>query len=211
MKYEDPEAEKHLSQFSDRKLWRMLLKGCWREFVSRSRQVSPQGNLDGGPRIISVISKGAVPELMWTVENYNVVKFDNAYYALPHGVPIDWESGLVASQPGVLVSRTLKEVMDELDKVLGSKVKGAVYDEAQAARGSGPSDEYSQVPVLLGSLEDYNLVSYEGWIYGIPQSLGAVDLMETDIMEMPGVLRDVSRDAVENEIQDRTRAGQAVA
>ena len=48
--------------------------------------------------------------------------------------------------------------------------------------------------------EGYDVISYEGWIYGMPHALGAIDLTEIDVLEMPGVIRDVSRDAVENEI-----------
>ena len=61
---------------------------------------------------------------------------------------------------------------------------------------------FTKVPVLLSTMEadGYNIFAYEGWIYGMPHVLGPIDLSEVDVMEMPGVIRDVSRDAVENEI-----------
>lgn len=207
-----PETETSLPRVSEIRLWKLLLKGCWHEFVALPLATAfSREQTDGvatGPEILGVISADAIPELLWTVENYNVVKFDNAYYALPHGVPIDWESGTVASVPGVIVRRTLKETMDTLDELLGGRVRNKSADEAQAvvSRGSGPSHEYSKLPELIGTVEDYNIVSYEGWIYGIPQSLGSVDLTEIDIMEMPDVVRDVSKYAVESEILDGKRA-----
>jgi radical SAM superfamily enzyme YgiQ (UPF0313 family) len=160
--------------------------------------------------IVSAVTKNAVPELMWTIENYNVVKFDGMFYGLPHGVPVDWEAGDVASIPGVFTGRTVQEVVS----IIESNFKGKVQDacaRAPAVRAIGPAGEATTVPLLLGSIEGHNIVSYEGWIYGIPQSLGPVDLTEVDVMKMPGVIRDVSRDVVENEILDRVRAIQRAA
>jgi hypothetical protein len=45
-------------------------------------------------------------------------------------------------------------------------------------------------------------VSYEGFVYGMPQSLGDIDLSEVDVIGIEGVIRDVSRQVVENEIND---------
>jgi hypothetical protein len=42
----------------------------------------------------------------------------------------------------------------------------------------------------------------EGFICGLPQALGAIDLTETDAIEMEGVIRDVSRLMVDNEIRN---------
>ena len=40
-------------------------------------------------------------------------------------------------------------------------------------------------------------------MYGIPQSLGPIDLLNVDVMEWPEVIRDVSEDVVESEILAR--------
>jgi hypothetical protein len=65
----------------------------------------------------------------------------------------------------------------------------------------------SKDPILLGTMEAerYNLVAYEGWVYGLPQGLGDIDLAKVDVMEMQGVIRDVSRDAVESEVVSRSK------
>jgi hypothetical protein len=73
---------------------------------------------------------------------------------------------------------------------------------ATLEKGSGPAGEVMSVPQLVGTIEDYNIVSYEGVFYGLPQALGSIDLTQTDVIEMEGVIRDVSRQVVENEIQD---------
>lgn len=59
-------------------------------------------------------------------------------------------------------------------------------------------------PTLVGALNGYNIVSYEGWFYD-QQALGPLDLTEVDIISYPGIVRDVSRDVVEGEIADRVR------
>ena len=161
--------------------------------------------------ISSVITKNALPELLWAIENYNLVKFDGLFYGLPHGVPVDWDTGEVASIPGVFVGRTIKEVVSMIQGT-ASLDKAQVLDgERPESRAMGPAAEASRVPLLLGEVDSHNIVSYEGWIYGIPQELGPIDLTEVDPMELPGVIRDVSRDVVENEILERVASNQQVA
>ena len=60
-------------------------------------------------------------------------------------------------------------------------------------------------PQLVSSLEGYNVIEYEGWFYGLPQALGEIDLSKTDVIEMSGVFRDVTRIVVENEIRELVR------
>jgi hypothetical protein len=59
----------------------------------------------------------------------------------------------------------------------------------------------SKVPQLLDSIEDYNIVDYNGFIFGLPQALGSVDLAQTDVVALKGVIRDVSRQVVERKIR----------
>jgi hypothetical protein len=67
------------------------------------------------------------------------------------------------------------------------------------------------VPLLVGAVDGYNVLEYEGWFYGLPQALGPLDLGQTDVIEMPGVIRDLSRDVVENEIRELTRTLRSAA
>lgn len=62
-------------------------------------------------------------------------------------------------------------------------------------------------PILLGTIEseNYNLVAYDGWVYGLPRELGPIDLPQTDVIAMAGVIRDVSRDVVESEVISRSK------
>lgn len=148
--------------------------------------------------ILSVVTKNAQPELLWTIGNYNLVKFDGMFYGVPHGAYVEWDSGLLASIPGMLVGDTIAEVEGLIRKLKGDVGEGTVA----ATNGRSYASESTKSPVLLRTMpeEGYDVISYEGWIYGIPHTLGSIDLTEIDVLEMPGVIRDVSRDAVENEI-----------
>ena len=75
----------------------------------------------------------------------------------------------------------------------------------------GPAGEFFPEPRLLESIGDYNIVGYEGWIYGIPIALGSLDLTETDVTEMPEVIKDVARDVVVNEINSLIEQRSAMA
>lgn len=197
-------------------LWRGFLDTYVREPIGRILRGKQRasGHDQEGVRvsgedftIVSILTKNALPELMWTIGRYNLVKFDGTFYGLPHGLPIDWEADNIASLPGVFVGKTIKEVVAMIEGAQQTETVAATA-QSQASKATGPAGVASRTPVLLGALEGYNIVSYEGWIYGIPQDVGQVDLTEVDAMDMPGVIRDVSRDVVENEILDRTHVKQ---
>jgi hypothetical protein len=166
----------------------------------------PDGTLaDGdGFTIISMVTKGAKPELISTIDTFNLVKYDGMFYGVPHGASVDWDSGVCATVPGMLVGETMRDVVAMIES--GTKISRRDGIECEPL-GQVRPEQFSKVPILLETMtkEGYNIVSYEGWIYGMPHELGAIDLAEVDVMEMPGVIRDVSRDAVETEILVRGR------
>lgn len=204
---------------SDGQLARMLFHAVVDAYVRRPlarifnkgvgndpRLVTPAGLMVKGEEfsIVSVVTKNAQPELMWAIDNFNLVKFDGMFYGVPQGVYVDWDSGMVASIPGMLLSKTIRDVVS----MIRSGTQGKSWEEAISGPvGRVPAAGFAKLPVLLRTMpmEGYNMISYEGWIYGMPHALGSIDLSEVDVMEMPGVIRDVSRDAVEDEILARSR------
>ncbi|NJN70187.1 MAG: hypothetical protein HC801_07860, partial [Nitrospira sp.] len=162
--------------------------------------------------ILSVVTQNAQPELLWTIGNYNLVKFDGKFYGIPHGAYVEWDSGLVASIPDMLLGDTIAEVDGMIRKLRGEAGEISIAATSGQSHASG----FAKSPVLLRTMheEGYDVISYEGWIYGMPHALGSIDLAEIDVIEMPGVIRDVSRDAVENEIlalgQSHDRSGSTV-
>ncbi len=162
---------------------------------------------DARVRVTHEVSKNAAAELLWsTVANgvtYNIVSFDAHYYAVPQGIPVHWENGDVADQPGVQVAERLNAVLAKI---------GYVRQAApRAAAAPVPAARSSSSPRLIGEQQGYNIVEYEGWIYGLPQSLGPIDLADTDVIGTQGVLRDVSRSVIEEEIAEIVGLQQAAS
>jgi len=149
--------------------------------------------------VVRATSKGAQPTLLTSLACYNVVEFDGMFFGIPHGLPFDWDNPNSISQPGVIQAENLQDVLRSIPDRARAPDGAPPGDVAQ--RGE-PASNALHIPLLLGAVEDYNLVSYEGFVYGVPQSLGDVDLAEVDANALDGVIRDISRQAVENEIND---------
>jgi radical SAM superfamily enzyme YgiQ (UPF0313 family) len=168
--------------------------------------VTPEGvRVEGEDfSILSVVTKNAQPELMWTIAAFNLVKFDGVYYGVPHGASVDWESGALAAVPGMLVGANVADVVAMIDSCSNAPVPEMTIADPS---GPGATEPLSKEPVMLGTMESegYNIVAYEGWVYGMPHALGPIDLTQVDVIEMPGVIRDVSRDAVESEVITRRK------
>lgn len=177
-----------------------LMAGRDTRAVGQSEVVSVNGE---ALTIVSVVSKDAQPELMWTIGNYNLVKFDGTFYGVPHGTSVDWEEGDLLALPGMISGADFGTVVSAIDARMPKKAS----DRAEATAVAAREQVSLNVPTLLRTMaeEGYNVVAYEGWVYGIPHALGQLDLTETDVMEMAGVVRDVSQDVVENEILLRAR------
>jgi radical SAM superfamily enzyme YgiQ (UPF0313 family) len=164
--------------------------------------------------VLGAISKDATPELLRTIGYYNLVQFDGEFYGAPQGYAIDWHNLSLDDVPGMIVARTAKEATSRIEAALGRSFSATASDQDVANRVTGPASQVFRQPILLETIGEHNIVGYEGWIYGIPRSLGAIDLMEADVTEMPGIIKDVSRDVVVDEINDlmeRARAGREAA
>lgn len=204
---------------SDTQLARMFFRAAIGEYVARPlARILGRGTggdlgaaiADGQPvkgedfSILSVTTKNAQPELMWTIGNFNLVKFDGTFYGVPHGASVDWDSGMIATIPGMLVGESVSDVVSMIESRTQVREREQAVSEPA---GQASAAEFAKVPRLLGTMptEGYNIISYEGWIYGMPHALGPIDLSEVDVMEMAGVIRDVSREAVEDEILARNK------
>ena len=151
---------------------------------------------------VRAITKGTQPSMLTTFNDYkyNLVEYDGLFYGIPYGLAFDWDDPNAASLPGVIVAESAQKVM----RVIRERTQTGARKKRVSVvkKGSGPVAEISKVPQLLGVIDDYNIMSYEGLIYGLPQALGPIDLTETDAIEIEGVIRDVSQQVVENEIRD---------
>jgi hypothetical protein len=174
--------------------------------LSRLREAFSQGRR--GPRgdayptpvspVQAVVSEGATPELIRVIGTYNIVGFDGAFYGVPHGLPIEWSIGDACVLPEVFRAPSLVEIVRLIQGVSGAPepVGDRVSDDATRSRETHDPGE----PTRVGTLDDYAIISYEGWFYGVPNQGRDMDLRLVDALDVPGVIRDVSRDVVEGEI-----------
>ncbi len=139
----------------------------------------------------SVRSHGSSPLLLMSSIRHNLIQFDGGFFAVPHSQPVDWEMNIVEELPGVFTAEdfpSLRALVQQL--------------EAKTA----PPPVVSKVPRLLDTIGDYNVVSYDGWVYGIPQKLGSLDLTRQDPSELPGVIRDRSPTKVTADVRSVTES-----
>lgn len=182
-------------------------------------------------RVRFVKTKAAVPELVRSIGNYNVVLYDALYYGVPQALgSVRWGEEDVASLAGVVTSKTLGSVSGLVERRLGIDTKRRAARSEPARPSAAPSgtgtrtsktiplvppavqaERQRSAPHLVGSVDGYNIVEYEGWFYGMPQALGDLHLDEVDVIEMPGVIRDLSREVVEGEIREAVRLPQVAS
>lgn len=156
----------------------------------------------------NVVSKDATPDLLRTIDNYNLVQFDGRFYGILQGTYVDWETFDPTTISGMLVASTAKDATRLIEAEIGNS---RIATTSAPSRGTGPASEFFREPRLLDTIGEYKIVGYEGWVYGIPHDLGTIDMTEVDVTELPGVIKDVARDVVVNEINYLNGARSAVA
>ncbi len=118
---------------------------------------------------------------------------------------IPWGNVDLDGMPGILCGANRDEICARAARLQGIvKAQPAPLDLAarMSANVKVRDDATKRKPQVVGSLEGYRIVEYEGWFYGIPATLGDVRLEDVDVIEMPGVIRDVAREVVEGEIRE---------
>ncbi len=73
---------------------------------------------------------------------------------------------------------------------------------APAASTAAPAASATEVPRLVESLNGYNIVFYRGVYYGLPQSLGAVQLETYDARRLPGAIDGTTLESVRDAIAE---------
>ena len=56
----------------------------------------------------------AEPVLLKVVDHYNIVQFGDKFYAVPHGVPVDWHKDDLTAIPGIGVASNPKAVENSI-------------------------------------------------------------------------------------------------
>jgi hypothetical protein len=170
-----------------------------------------------GVTVSSAISEGALTQALGIVNDYMILFLDHMFYAIPRlimqaaardkrlaGLPLH-------QQPGVIAGPSYPDVLNRIgwrrERRLRSGATAPGKSPATAGLGDGRDQPAGGVPRIVRSLQGYDIIAYEGWFYGVPQSLGPVDLTQTDALSLPGIIADVAQTSVETEIADRASAG----
>lgn len=120
---------------------------------------------------------------------------------------IPWGDVDLDGLPGVVVGTRLAQVIEAVEKILGlAATQTASADGSQVRLPTMPLPRSATRPKRVGTVLDHDIVEYEGWFYGMPHALGAIDLAQVDVIEMPGVIRDLSREVVEGEIRELAKS-----
>ena len=90
-----------------------------------------------------------------------------------------------------------------LEPYLAANTEGNADLWANVEPQLSPVRVRNPVPKLLGSIDSYNIVDYDGFIYGLPQALGPIDLAQVDAEHLKAMIRADSREKVEAEIRGK--------
>ncbi|WP_420547904.1 B12-binding domain-containing radical SAM protein [Curvivirga sp.] len=143
---------------------------------------------------------------------YKIIGCADQYYTVPLDVPrMTAEMLPEMSNYGISAFVTFNDAVDHAWSHSSSKIASALVretsensEEQNVGENLGPASEaFTSKPILLEEKGDYHIIGYEGVIYGVPSQYSDVDLTEVDIISWPGVIRDVSRDAVLDQVEEK--------
>lgn len=155
-------------------------------------QLKVEGSVSSGD------SLSAAPILLETDLDraINYVFYSGLYYAIPHSLGEINLQELISELPqGVIFSDSL----DSLKSFSGQQAIASPNPSQMIASGS------SDIPQFLRAEGEYNIIFFGGYYFAIPQSLGNIDLLETDFMNVPEIVRDVSLYVIEDYIAEKMR------
>src|ERR1044071_4729002 len=138
-----------------------IAAGCFRLGWGRAPTATPPSRASSATPPASPSS----PELLESVQKFNIVRFKGRFYCVPQGLAVDWNKDDVEKLPGVAVRATRDEAITFV-------------------KASPPV--FSATPVLQQSVKAYNIVLFKGRYYCVPHGL-AVDWSKDDVEKLPGV------------------------
>lgn len=154
-------------------------------------------------KIFRVVSNVAKPEFLFSIKNYNLVEFDDQFFACKQGRSIDfWD--IKVDNENILADENIANLINRVEKLQEKDNVKKMSDSLSIAAQN--VNKNTSAPKLIKSIMSYNIVVYEGWVYGIPQNLGPIDLQEVDVFDFPDIIRDLSPTVVEDEITQKCAA-----
>jgi len=132
-----------------------------------------------------------IPKFLETVDDINIVLYNNIYYGLPKGLgAIDLVKEEERSHPDILSANSSKK----LKKLIAQTKK---EPEQQPLNFDNPT--------LMEAYKQYNLVGFKSDFYACPQSLGAIDLAEESQRNDPEILKADNLNKLKNQVRKKSQ------
>ncbi len=151
--------------------------------------------------------------LITRTDNHKIIGSENAFYAVPlslHRMEAHMVNDL--EKYGIRAFTHLDDAV-RFAKDMAKQSSGSAPTTGGAQAEDNPANvqeafgpafgNFFEHPKLLDEIDSYLVIGYEGFVYGLPKQYGDVDLTQVDVMTWPGVLRDVSNDAVIEQILEK--------
>jgi len=121
----------------------------------------------------------AAPQLVEVWANHNIIKFQNKFWGIPQSLgELDLTNLGNFQHPSVLSAASLEGVKKQIDAVVG------IHTE----------------PKLFEEWNDHNIIKFQNKFWGIPQSLGELDLTDLENLQHPSILSVASLEDVKHKI-----------
>ncbi len=118
------------------------------------------------------------PELVGSYKGYSIVDYHGLFYGVPQSLgPVDLTEKKNRSRQEFLAEEDRTELEKRIRKTISSP------------------------PELVGTYKGYGIVDYNGLFYGVPQSLGPVDLTKEKNRNHKEVLAEEDRTELEKRIR----------
>lgn len=132
-------------------------------------------------QIDELVGLKAAPELMEVWNNFNIIKYKNQFWCVPHTLgKVDITKQNTLENPSILSTDSFDEAKNLIDEHIG----------------------LTAAPELIETWDNFNIMKYKNHFWGVPHSLGKVDLLNQEVLEEPSILHADSIDMVKLKIND---------
>lgn len=122
-------------------------------------------------------------KLVRELATYNILSYDGKFYGVPHSLgPVDLAKKEHRENPQIVERASA----DEIEAFLAER--SASVAPLPAQQPSRPQGVQAP-PVLVGMAGPFNVVSYDDAYFGVPTSLGPVDLADPAQLAFPEILK----------------------
>lgn len=136
-------------------------------------------------RINESVALTAAPELIEIWNNFNIVKYKNRFWSIPHTLgEADIIKSSTQKNSSVLSADTLNESKNKIDQAVG----------------------LMEPPKLLEARNNFNIIKHKNYFWAVPHSLGEVDVTKQENLNHASILYADSLETVKLKINEAVEA-----